>query len=320
MSSERRPEVERLVEERTAARASRDWARADALRDALQALGWDVVDGPDGTALVPVLAAAEPAQVGYARAEDLASLLDQPASLPSSLVVLAEDHPDDLARFLSGLADHPPSVEVEVVIVANAPSYDLDAVAGGRPFVPVVLHSSERLGWADAVNLGLRRARGTAVILLDTSLEPRGDFVAPLLAALDAPGVGVAGGYGVTSADMREFSDAPPGPVDAVEGYCLATRREVLRDVGLFDHHFRFYRNADLDFCFAVRAAGWEAVRTEPLPLERHEHRGYAALPPEERDRLSRRNFYRFLRRWGSRPELLHAPGPWPPPRRERPG
>ena len=112
----------------------------------------------------------------------------------------------------------------------------------------------------------------------------------------------------MTSADGREFVEAPPGEVDAVEGYCLAIRREALRAVGGFDRRFRFYRNADLDLSFAVRDAGWRAVRTEPLPLARHEHRGWTSLPEEERDRLSKRNFYRFLDHWGDRPDLLLHP------------
>jgi cysteinyl-tRNA synthetase len=42
-------ESARLVSERDRARTERDWARADALRDELAALGWTVEDGPAGT-------------------------------------------------------------------------------------------------------------------------------------------------------------------------------------------------------------------------------------------------------------------------------
>ena len=38
-----------LVSERSAARTARDFARADALRDQLAAMGIDLVDRPDGT-------------------------------------------------------------------------------------------------------------------------------------------------------------------------------------------------------------------------------------------------------------------------------
>jgi cysteinyl-tRNA synthetase len=42
-----------LAELRAAARASKDWAEADRLRDALHAIGWEVRDGPQGPELVP---------------------------------------------------------------------------------------------------------------------------------------------------------------------------------------------------------------------------------------------------------------------------
>jgi cysteinyl-tRNA synthetase len=47
------PELVELAERRAAARAERDFAEADRLRDALRAEGWEVRDGPDGPELVP---------------------------------------------------------------------------------------------------------------------------------------------------------------------------------------------------------------------------------------------------------------------------
>jgi cysteinyl-tRNA synthetase len=46
------PEAWALAERRTAARAAREWAEADRLRDELRGLGWEVRDGPDGPELV----------------------------------------------------------------------------------------------------------------------------------------------------------------------------------------------------------------------------------------------------------------------------
>lgn len=301
--TERLPaEVARLLEQRAAARGARDWAAADAIRDQIRGLGWNAVDTPEGSTARP----AAPAP-----SADLPSLLEEPASLDASIVVPADDHPDDLLRMLRGLAAHPPTAAWELLVVANAPAEDLEPLLaeswprdGSLPG-PTILPTPVRLGWADAVNLGLRRSRGAVAILLDTSLEPVGDVVGPLRAAFDDPAVGVAGGWGVTSADGREFVDAPPGLVDAIEAYCLAIRREALRAVDGFDPYFRFYRHADLDLSFAVRDAGWKALRTDPLPFVRHAYRGWEAYSPDERDRLSKRNFYRFLKRWRDRPDLL---------------
>lgn len=46
-------EAEALLAERQEARAAKDFARADEIRDRLAALGWEVRDGADGAKLVP---------------------------------------------------------------------------------------------------------------------------------------------------------------------------------------------------------------------------------------------------------------------------
>ena len=296
-------EVQRLLVERADARRDRDWPRADAIRDELAALGWEPQDGPSGSTARPILAEPTP---------DAATVshLAEAATVVASVQVVADDHAGDLARCLAGLAAHPPAFGWELVLVADAPSFDLDRVIeeAEPPIEPIVVRSDGRLGWGGSRTLGLRHSRGEITVLLDTSLEPVGDFLTPLVRAFDDERVGIAGGWGVTSGDGREFVDAPAGEVDAIEGYCLAIRREALRTVGGIDRRFRFYRNADLDLSFAVRNAGWCAVRTEALPLARHEHRGWSSLPEAERDRLSKRNFYRFLDHWGDRRDLLLRP------------
>ena len=47
------PEAEKLLEEREAARAAKDFERADEIRDRLAELGWEVRDSADGAKLVP---------------------------------------------------------------------------------------------------------------------------------------------------------------------------------------------------------------------------------------------------------------------------
>lgn len=54
LNREPSPEVLALLEEREAARARRDWATSDELRDRIAALGWQVRDTPSGPQLVPL--------------------------------------------------------------------------------------------------------------------------------------------------------------------------------------------------------------------------------------------------------------------------
>lgn len=48
------PEITAMVDERIEARASRDWARSDALRDAIAQAGWLVTDTPTGAQITPI--------------------------------------------------------------------------------------------------------------------------------------------------------------------------------------------------------------------------------------------------------------------------
>jgi len=61
----------------------------------------------------------------------------------------------------------------------------------------------------------------------------------------------------------------------------------------------------DVDFNFAVRDTGAENVLTPHLPLISHPEPQDSALPDSELTRLTKRNFYRFLEKWGNRDDLL---------------
>ena len=98
------------------------------------------------------------------------------------------------------------------------------------------------------------------------------------------------------------------GRRDAIEGYAIAFRRADVAARGPLDEHFRFYRNLDIWWSLVLRDEGEgtaprRAVAVE-LPATRHEHRGWTSLPEAERDRLSKRNFYRIIDRFGSRKDL----------------
>ena len=162
------------------------------------------------------------------------------------------------------------------------------------------------LGWAAAVNAGLDAAAGEVVVLFDPGVELKGDAVTPLVRALDDPAVAVAGAFGVRGkGTMKEFEPSEGPEADAIEGYCMAFRRADALAVGGFDPKFRFYRMADVEFSFRLRANGGRAVVVNGVPADRHEHRLWESTEPAERERLSRRNTYHFLDRWRDREDLL---------------
>jgi hypothetical protein len=308
---------------RSRARALRDWAEADRLRAEIETAGWKVVDRGTDFALSP----ARPPDVSDARgtrygsSDSVPSRLDDSPTAQGSIVLVATDWPEDLERALGGIRQHAPE-GTQVVIAADGPSpvqeAALEAIALLQPGAPgigtEVVWTSERLGYAAALNAACRRSVAEVIVLLDTSVELTGDALSPIVAALRDPRVGVAGAWGLTSTDLRQFDESPDADVDALQGYCLAFRRSDYVARGPLDERFRFYRNLDVWWSLVLRDEGeGETPRLArsvlDLPLVRHEHREWATLAGEERDRLSKRNFYRILDRFRGRTDLARGEG-----------
>jgi hypothetical protein len=303
-------QIQALVDERLEARRERDWPRADALRAEIEADGWKVIDFADGTRLETAHPpdVVEEGRTRYGSSASVPSRLDEAPVGLATVVMQATDWPDDLARALGGIQADAPAA-TSVVVVADDPSIDqvaeLDGSgAGGAEIV----WTSARLGHASSLNAGIRRAPGPVVVVMDTSVEPTGDVVSPLVAALADPSVAVAGSHGVVTADLRRFEAAPAGDVDAVLGYVMAFRRSDFADRGPLDERFRFYRNLDLWWSLVLRDEGEGRVPRRAvaldLPVTLHEHRDWVGLAEAERARLSKRNFYRIIDRFGHRRDL----------------
>jgi hypothetical protein len=299
-------EIRRLAAERDDRRAAKDFAGADALRERIAQLGYRVTDGPEGPRL-------EPIAVGAPTTERLSpgridSTLQDAATADVSVHWVVEGWPEDVVRALSAFRANAGTRTVQYVVVDLT---DTPREAYGRDVE--VLSLERGTGWAAARNAGITRSRGRVVTVVDGSVEPQGDVFGPIEAALSDPTVGVCGPFGISTRDLREFHESEGAgqdrEVDAVEGYLMAFRRDVLRDSGLFDPKFRWYRTADIELSFRLKDAGFRA-RVIDLPVVKHVHRMWAETPPSERDRLSKRNYYRFLERFRDRFDLLVDPDP----------
>jgi len=308
-------EILTAAHERARARAERDWPEADRLRAEIEAAGWTIVDRGTDFALAPASPATVEADgiVRYGATAEVPSRAEEPPTGLATVILVATDWPADLERALAGLRAHGPD-GLQIVVVADGPSPDQDvALEALGADVTEVVRTSGRLGQGAAVNICIRRAAAAVVVVLETSVEPTGDVVTPLVSALDDPTVAVAGGWGLVSDDLRRFREAPAGDVDAIQGYAIAFRRDDAVARGPLDERFRFYRNLDIWWSLVLRDEGEErparrAVAVE-LPATRHEHRGWTSLPDAERDRLSKRNFYRIIDRFGWRRDLLTGRG-----------
>jgi len=216
-----------------------------------------------------------------------------------SLIAVIQGWKPDAERWLLGVFTHV-KADFEAVIVDNSGDAGIAAWLDGRAAERLrVIRIDPPLGFGSAINAGIEAAAGEVCVVFDPSIELKGDAVTPLISALNDRSVAVAGPFGVRGRPgLKEF-DASTGPeVDAIEGYCMAFRLADALSVNGYGPKFRFYRIADIEFSFRLRERGGKAVVVPDLPVVKHEHRMWESTEPADRDRLSRRNLYRFLDRW----------------------
>ncbi len=298
------PDVGELAERRAQARAAKDFAESDRLRDELAAAGWLVRDGPDGYALSPA-----PPYAVVPSVADLADRSAEPDARRCTVALLVEGWPDDVRTCVQALLAHAP-LDVVVVLLEHGET-DAGAVvhelASAYPGRVEELHVERTAGWGPARQALLRADVAEVHVLMDVSTVLEGDALTPVLAAFDDPTVVGAGWRGVAVQDgWREFADAGPGEVEALLGYLFAVRRSAGLQVPL--PAARFYRNADLEWSFLLRAAGGRlVVPPDPLPLRQDRHRGYHDSDPAVRDRESKKTYDRFLQRFRGREDLRLA-------------
>jgi Predicted glycosyltransferases len=298
---------------RSSARAAGDWVEADRLRAEIETSGWKIMDRGTDFGLSPMAPPDETdgERVRYGSSASVPSRSEEAATGVASVVLIATDRPDDLARTLAGLRANTP-LGTSIVIVADGPSEaqaaaldDLSAAGAIE-----VVWTAARLGDAAATNIGLCRASGPVVVLLDPSIEPTGDIVTPLVRALDDPTAAVVGGWGLVPGDVRAFEPGPAGDVDAIEGVCQAFRRVDVAERGPIDERFRSPGNLAVWWSLVLRdpvegETPRRAVRLDGLPVIRHVPNVDPGPPDPERARQEKRDRYRIIDRFGPRPELL---------------
>ena len=305
-------DVTGLVRERAALRRTGEYAEADRLRDKIVADGFVLEDTRNGTRVRPKTAweKREDTMPTVSSASEVESLIDEDDQVDFTVGIVASNHMDDVSRCLQSALWWGRDRSIEAVVVDNGStdgtSEWLTRMAAADLRVEVV-HTDHALGAGAAYNIVLKRSRGKTVVLLDPSVEVRGDVFGPVETILDDEAIGVAGPFGLRSDDLQHFheGEGEAGDMDAVQAYCFAFRRRRLRDVGLMRESFRFYRNLDIDYSFHFKDEGLRVVADPTLPVRRHEHRAWSELAETDRDELSRKNFGRFLHKWGDRVDLL---------------
>jgi GT2 family glycosyltransferase len=244
-------------------------------------------------------------------------------------IVIGHDVRDEVMVCLASLRRHAGALRLQVVYVDNG-SRDgsADAVARAFPEVEVVRRAANE--GVPARNHGLRRARGRHRMFLDSDAAVTAGALSAMVAALDAdPRVGLVGPRlvhpdGRPQLSARRYppallpvlrrpplarwlddgptvrrhlmADDPPAArrrVEYVLGACQMFRAEAHAAAGEIDRRI-WYGPDDADWCFAIRAAGYDVLYLPEAEVV-HDYRRSSARSPLSRLALRHLQAYAYF-------------------------
>lgn len=286
--------VHELAKARLAARAERNFALSDQLRDEIAALGFEVVDVAGGYELRP-----KKRFPTYESTRDIRPINSGKFEITVAMIV--DGFHEDAVTTIKTIKEH--SQCAIAILVVGDPGELVDELDSRTSLVQL----TEDFGWGESANALLRNVTSEFIVIMDPSTRFTGDAIAPVLAELkkrEFVAVGWRGGLMNLEDDWRSVDDKGAGEVDVLFSYFLAMHREDALAARGFSNRALYYRNADIEFSLNLRHSNGRLLQMD-LPLEQDRHHGYHDTDAEYRDAQSKKNYDRILERFRGKTAIL---------------
>ena len=279
---------------RQAARADKNFALADQLRDQIAQAGYEIVDVVGGfelheKSLVQVIA-------------DIQKLKNLPKSDRSiTVAIVVNGFHEDAITSVNSIKAHS---SAEILVLATQPAEDLSSIVDSHTHV---IQLENDPGWGECANAALRIISTPFAVIMDPSTTFTGDAISPVLQELqkkDFAAVGWRGGLINIEDQWRSVDDKGAGEVDVLFSYFLAVDKDAALQAGGFNARAIYYRNADIEFSLRLKHASGHLLQMD-LPLEQGRHHGYYDTEESFRDAQSKKNYDRILERFRGKEAIL---------------
>lgn len=233
---------EELAKERLAARAAKDFAKADQLRDEIAALGFEIVDVAGGYEFRPISL--------YPTYSSIRDVKQISIKGEIALAMIVDGFIEDAVTTVKNIKSHS---DVEIVVLVTT---DPGALVGELDSRTKLVALSENFGWGECANALLKNVSSKYLIIMDPSTRFTGDAITPVLSELNKGeynAVGWRGGLVNTEDEWRSVDDKGAGEVDVLFSYFMALNRSDALSADGFNNRAIYYRNADIEFSLKLR-------------------------------------------------------------------
>ena len=284
---------EELAQERFDARAAKDFAKADLIRDQISALGFEVIDVAGGFEF-----RAKERFPKYASTRDIKAIKVEG---DIAIAIIVDGFTSDAAESVRSIKSNTKTPIVAFVI--GEPAELVDEIDLQFQIVSI----TENFGWGENANALLKNISSNYLVIMDPSTRFIGDAIAPVRAELNKgqySAVGWRGGLVNTDDEWLSVDDKGSGEVDVIFSYFLAINCADATNAGGFNNRAIYYRNADIEFSLRLRNVNGRLLQMD-LPLEQARHHGYYDTDPEFREVQSKKNYDRILERFRGKSAIL---------------
>jgi hypothetical protein len=291
MSEAKSKEV--LAQERLDARAAKDFAKADQLRDQIAALGFEVIDVAGGFEF-----RAKERFPTYASTRDIKAVK---INGDIAIAMIVDGFTEDAAETVRTIKAHTDTPII--ALVSGDPAELVDEIDLQFHLIAI----TENFGWGENANALMKNVSSKYLVIMDPSTRFTGDAMAPVITALskgEFSAVGWRGGLVNTEDEWRSVDDKGAGEVDVLFSYFFALNVADATNAGGFNNRAIYYRNADIEFSLRLRQSNGRLLQMD-LPLEQARHHGYYDTEENFREVQSKKNYDRILERFRGKSAIL---------------
>lgn len=282
-----------LAQERLDARAAKDFAKADQLRDQIAALGFEVIDVSGGFEF-----RAKERYPRYASTRDIKAIKVEGNV---AITIIVDGFIADAVETVRTIKAHCKTPVIALVI--GEPAELVEEIDLQFQLIAI----TENFGWGENINALLKNLATKYMVVIDPSTRFLGDAMTPVILELNKgefSAVGWRGGLVNTEDEWRSVDDKGPGEVDVLFSYFLAFNCADATNAGGFNNRATYYRNADMEFSLRLRQSNGRLLQID-LPLEQARHHGYYDTEENFREVQSKKNYDRILERFRGKNTIL---------------